>query len=565
MIGIAHGYGLGGSGSNLWTREAVSALCNNGETVHLMCQESTARAVRLRHRAHRLRRDGRPERASAPRHGRPGRCIVHKPTPQRPAHLRPPRRPPTTSAPSSTWTTSHRGVPGAQRACAPHASRSHGVRAWHVNHTILLSEALRRLGEGRHRASPSCPTAARWSTWSATTSGCRTWLAASSMPADAVFSLNQEIRERLARTSRPDLEPKTVTVRVGVDTERFRPCRRRSAPRRGRPRQRPGRRGPRPLARPRPGRVELPWTRPRTMTPSGRLGTEPPITRRARTPDLEDRLRGVPWDEERVVTFVGRLIPAKGVSALVAAFPLILERHPTPGCSWSGDRLAPRVPGGLPPRPPPGRRTGPATLLQWAAERDQEGARPFATAFLEHLQANGRSTPTSKRPPPPPARQRPLHRLPRAPPPRPRLPLADIAVFPSAVAEASPLVIPEAAACGCLPMGTDFAGMSHSLDSLAPHLPRQLRPSCASDPSPEHTVQDIADNVDRSPRPARPATRHLRDAAVEEYDWRPSPAPWPTSSAPWPLTPRRNAPTPCKARHHSHPPTPVSGKSRLHR
>ena len=38
-IGLLHGYLLEGSGSNLWTREMVRALCRAGETVHLFCQE----------------------------------------------------------------------------------------------------------------------------------------------------------------------------------------------------------------------------------------------------------------------------------------------------------------------------------------------------------------------------------------------------------------------------------------------------------------------------------------------------------------------------------------------
>ncbi len=40
MIGILHGYLLEGSGSNLWTRSIIQALCKQGETVHLFCQEN---------------------------------------------------------------------------------------------------------------------------------------------------------------------------------------------------------------------------------------------------------------------------------------------------------------------------------------------------------------------------------------------------------------------------------------------------------------------------------------------------------------------------------------------
>ncbi len=39
MICILHGYLLEGSGSNLWTRAIVHALCRDGHAIHLVCQE----------------------------------------------------------------------------------------------------------------------------------------------------------------------------------------------------------------------------------------------------------------------------------------------------------------------------------------------------------------------------------------------------------------------------------------------------------------------------------------------------------------------------------------------
>src|SRR2546430_12499573 len=38
-LAILHGYLLEGSGSNLWTRCVVEALCRKGHTVQLVCQE----------------------------------------------------------------------------------------------------------------------------------------------------------------------------------------------------------------------------------------------------------------------------------------------------------------------------------------------------------------------------------------------------------------------------------------------------------------------------------------------------------------------------------------------
>jgi hypothetical protein len=49
-------------------------------------------------------------------------------------------------------------------------------------------------------------------------------------------------------------------------------------------------------------------------------------------------------------------------------------------------------------------------------------------------------------------------------------PYCDVAIFPSIVAEAGPLVLIEAMASGCYPMGTYFAGMGANIDIAASAL-----------------------------------------------------------------------------------------------
>ena len=52
-------------------------------------------------------------------------------------------------------------------------------------------------------------------------------------------------------------------------------------------------------------------------------------------------------------------------------------------------------------------------------------------------------------------------------------PAATVAVFPSIVAEAGPLVLIDAMASGCYPMGTYFAGMGANIDIAASALDPQ--------------------------------------------------------------------------------------------
>jgi glycosyltransferase involved in cell wall biosynthesis len=523
MIGIVHGYGLGGSGSNLWTREAVSALCNIGETVHLMCQESSPERYDFVSELVVYDENGQPETRFRRETGRPGACTVHRPAlnvlptyvrPDRPSHY-------VRSILDLDHETLEEYLERNARTLA-RIRHDHDVRAWHVNHTILLSEALRRRKERDGTRFAVMPHGSALEYVVQHDDRMKDVARRVLDAADAVFALNQEVRDRLARYFPDlDLDPRTVTVRVGVDTDRFRPVP---------PAQR--RHAVEALAQALDGVARgrfpdharaLPELVDQATDPAAfraRLEAEfayPP----APDADLEGRLARVPWHDGATLAFVGRLIPAKGVSALVTAFPLILERHPDArlllvGTGWLREYLEAFL---LALRQGDGHRA--ATLLRWTATDRQEGARPFATTFLDHLQATGHYEAYVDL-----ARRllRPdnvlftgfleHHLLAHV------FPLADIAIFPSAVAEASPLVIPEAAACGCLPMGTDFAGMRHSLDSLDPHLPRELRPLTRLRPDPRHTVQDIIDNVDRAlTSPARAADT-LRRAAVEEYDWR---------------------------------------------
>jgi glycosyltransferase involved in cell wall biosynthesis len=98
-------------------------------------------------------------------------------------------------------------------------------------------------------------------------------------------------------------------------------------------------------------------------------------------------------------------------------------------------------------------------------------------------------------------------------------PCCDAAVFPSVVAEAGPLVFLESLASGCFPMGTYFAGMAASIDSVAAALPpedAELMQLSAD------AAQTVADIVAKTPHALELGDRHketLRRVAVERYDW----------------------------------------------
>ena len=98
--------------------------------------------------------------------------------------------------------------------------------------------------------------------------------------------------------------------------------------------------------------------------------------------------------------------------------------------------------------------------------------------------------------------------------------LADAGAFPSVVREASPLVVPESAAAGVLPVGPDVGGMGDSLRTLAEGLPPEARPLLLARPDAEHRVADLADRLGRALDRPREHAASLRREAEARFDWR---------------------------------------------
>ncbi len=98
-------------------------------------------------------------------------------------------------------------------------------------------------------------------------------------------------------------------------------------------------------------------------------------------------------------------------------------------------------------------------------------------------------------------------------------PCCDVAIFPSTVIEAGPLVFLEALASSCFPVGTYFGGMRASIDSVAGRLSPAHAKCMKLSPEPEDTVADIITNVPKALVVADRYRDALRDIAVRRCDW----------------------------------------------
>ena len=530
-LGVVHGYGLAGAGSNLWTRAILRALAQGGHTVHAVCQESRPERYDFVAKAVAYDAEGEPETLFERETPYPGRVTVHRPALDKlPTYVRP-------STPSDyvvyipdLGDDAVEDYVARNAAVLERVAREEGVAGWVVNHTVLMAVAAHR-ARGRGGAPYAVLPHGSAIEYVVKKEERSRRLAEEALGgAAAVFALNGEMEGRVRDVfgSVPDVEDKLARMPVGTDTSVFELVDRdqRAATvetiagvvdgvDRGRPAH---------ATDDLHGRLEALDDDVSDADLLAALVADYP--RSAPDADVEAKLRAVDWDRAKTVVYVGRLIAAKGPADLVLALPLVAAAHPEVRAIVAGT-------GGL--------REGLEALV-WALAEGRGGlvrqlvglggalegggaldADPFfaGQAFLDRLDAEGRFDAyleTAARTLTPDAvvftgfldhdALGPLYGL------------ADAGAFPSVVREASPLVVPEAAAAGVLPVGPDVGGMGDSLRTLGAGLPESARPLLLVRPEPEHRVADLADRLVAALDEPRRYAADLRREAEARFDWR---------------------------------------------
>lgn len=505
MIGLLHGYMLEGSGSNLWTREVVRALCRRGETVHLVCQERHPEHYDFIDTALRHHPDGRIEETLRRATRYAGRCILHEPVLG-------------DTLPVYVWDRYEaftRVVPMVQLdtreiesylarnvAVVEQVTRDFGLSVLHANHAVLMSVVAERVSARTGVPFVVMPhgSALEYAVrpdprFHALATGAFT-------AARRVIVTGSEIRERTARilSEVPALDTKFRELPLGVNTAEFEPI-------------------PREHRREKIGRL-LHALAGVERAPAGAHDLKLPDA------DLEDKLSGIDWEHDAVLLYVGRLISAKGVQAVIAALPQLLAREPD---------LRLVVVGHGPLRP------AMEALVRALGEGDREtverivmtgralegdvdggaGGDPSlgkVRCFLDELAAAGRLEEWYELAQAHLSSDRVVftgylthHEL------RHLFPCCDAGVFPSVVKESGPLVFLEALASGCFPIGTYFGGMRASIDALATALPAHVLDAMKVDP--RDTVPGIVRCATDALRWGVRYKDVLARAAIGQWDW----------------------------------------------
>jgi glycosyltransferase involved in cell wall biosynthesis len=531
-IMIIHGYLLEGSGSNLWTRCVVEALCRKGHTVQLVCQEPHPDRYDCITAAYRHNLDGSVEtmfeRELAP--GYTGRCLMHKPQLG-------------DTLPVYVW-DKYEEFPNAvpmidldDAAIEEYIERNvrvvrsvvveHDVIAMHANHAVLSPVVAQRVSEETGVPFAVMPHGSALEYAVKKDARFHKYATEAFSASECVFVHGDEMRRRV-ETILPDIEDvqrKFSVLPLGVHTWQFEPV-----PRERR-REKIGRLLVSLSDKPR-GR--MPEQLDAMLTRAKQAGSPEELHRaftsiqydtKAPDADIEDKLSQLDWEHDAVLLYVGRLISAKGVQSGLAALPEIMAAD-------SGIRML--LVGHGPLREPMelfihalehGDRAMAEQVVAHGRflEGDPEGASTSrelgkVRAYLRDLEAAGKLDEYFEQAKRHVRRDRVIftgylthHELQHL------FPCCDVGIFPSVVKEAGPLVFLEALASGCFPLGTYFAGMKASIDGIADMLPAEVVDAMKLDPF--NTTADIVTNVQRAMHIGVRYKDVLSRTAQERFDW----------------------------------------------
>jgi glycosyltransferase involved in cell wall biosynthesis len=231
-----------------------------------------------------------------------------------------------------------------------------------------------------------------------------------------------------------------------------------------------------------------------------------------------DVLRTLDLANDRIVSYVGKLIVSKGVDLLLAAWPLVVDRVPDARLLVVGFGTYREALHGF----VDALRRADVDALREIAARGREleggpaGELRYLNAFLDTVDEGWlRAAPASAE------RIHFTGRLEHDDLPY-LLPAVEAQVMPSTFPESFGMVAAEAAACGALPLSANHSGMAEVTATLAPALPDELRPLMSFDVGPG-AVREIADKLvtwlTLDPAERERARDALAAEAARRYSW----------------------------------------------
>ena len=518
-IGIFHGYKLTGTGSNEYTRYLARALSYGGHQVHIMCREPLPESISFIDKAIHWDREGRPQTLFERKIDKAGTCILHQ-LPHasiNPVYLNDkPRKGNVKTFIALTDTELndyHELVVGSLIAVL----KVNPVDLLHANHLVYQPVAAAEACRVTGTPLVIVPHGSSIEYTIRKDKRYRNLALDAILASKGLIIGNQEVRDRILGffpQHRREILAKTEIVGVGVDTSLFLPVNRwhrwdsienifKFGPFRGKS-------------------PELTRQLYRCLD-SGDIAATTGYRKAYKNDcpdsDLIEHLKRIPWDG-KIILFVGTLTVGKGLQSLLVAMPFILTNHPDAHLVIVGSGTYREILEGLVYAMSSGIGALLDELIEKGNELDQNKLTglwkdvnkflsdpqnkrkllSFGQSLAEHIHFLGHLN----------------HALLRH-----LFPCADLAIFPSVIPEAYPLVLMESLSNGVLPLVSYFSGFADSLDSLIPYLGQKLvdRMKIPMDDSIRipGMIRNISDLIaDESIQTIGPV---LRKIAVENFDW----------------------------------------------
>jgi len=236
--------------------------------------------------------------------------------------------------------------------------------------------------------------------------------------------------------------------------------------------------------------------------------------------NLNAKLQQIPWNQ-KILLFVGALTVGKGIHSLITALPNVLAEHPDVHLVIVGSGAYREVLEAL----VYAISTSNRELLLQLCSQGNDLDRNELTGPWEDVQSilqdqsNFTFLLTKGK-----TLSRHVHFLGRLD--HSLLcylfPCADVAIFPSVIPEAYPLVVMESLSNGVLPLVSYFSGFKDSVDNLEPFLGQALIELMKIPTAPDVRIGRIADNLKQlfAGQYLKNIGPTLRRVAVEHFDWK---------------------------------------------
>jgi len=517
-IGLFHGYELTGSGSNEYTRYLARSLAEAGHEVHVICREERAADIPFVTDAYAWDAEGTRTTLFESRGG-PHVCCVHQ-LPHgrvRPVYLTDKQR---KGNVKSFITLTDDELDEYHRLNETLLTRILGeykLDVLHANH--LVYQPVSALEACRATRTPLMifPHGSSIEYTVKRDERYKRRARKSVVGCTGLITGNREVRDRILNLYPDDRETilaKNRIVGVGVDTSLFKPI----------------------------DRSEREHSIGRLIATQGGGGKSPRLKEELRErvlggdieatqaywdsydhsmpdADLSEQLQAVPW-QENILIFVGALTVGKGVQSLITALPGVLHEHPATHLFIVGAGAYREVLEALVYAIAGSKREIVRRLCAKGYDLDR-GDRQGAwldvrsiveePAALDRLMKHGRTLADR------------VHFLGRLDHSRLRFlfPCADLAVFPSVIPEAYPLVLMEALANGVLPMVSYFSGFKDGVDELRPMLGDALVEKMKIPVDNDTRITALTARInDLLSQKNEIASERLQRIAVENYDWK---------------------------------------------